>query len=714
MTHPDNNTPHVTLETPGPRKLIKTFSTFVAGMVGTSLLCLGAYALTVDSLIERSAVPATYKWFLLKEVPGPRIIFESGSNSHHAINTDSVGEALGLTAINIADNGGYALEDKLTRLETYTRPGDVVVLPLEWTFYHREKLTDNYVDTLFDSNRDYYQSMPVHKRVARSLSLPPATVFTKAIAKNSSSDQRNESPAQELFISALTQPTGHQSRASSIGPGAGVAEQSCDDYILGKTQIRDNLVLGKNVKPALKRLKKLKARGVNIHFAWPVLAGEGCLTAPAYVDDFRIEIEEAINNAGFEFLGTPGQSLYGQAYQDDSPYHVITEATDIHTQQMIGFLKAQGYGSSGEPLNITHFARHRLLELELAEAIQLEQSPLELGQKLSMDNAEQRDQVDFTAGWWAFEPYGRWMRDNRAMFRVTLPENLPSNSVLNLQGITKTGRPEQVNISVNGNLISSGMFGESAALSVPVAGLPQGEALSIFIDLPNAGTPKSPKDLGENEDTRSMTLHLQSMMLTTPTGMPVANKPMQIQEPPVESVPKKIEPINLTTVKIAETPQNILASEISNWNSGSYGNLCALNMPVRREVQTSIRYGTGWWAQESQGRWMRGQEASFNLMLPQSTKTEGREQYSLRLYGDFFSEIPSAIKIKIDGQTDKLAAISETGVISVPFETSTKGKPVNVTLVLSTESLKSPKDLGLSMDERTLTFFLKSAELLLV
>jgi len=216
MTYPTNNTPSISNETLATRTLAKNVCIFIAGMVGTSLLCLGAYALIVDRLIERSAVPATYKWFLLKETPGPRIIFESGSNSHHAINTDAVGAALGRTAINVADNGGYALEDKLTRLETYARPGDVVVLPLEWTFYYREKLTDNYVDTLFDSNRDYYQSMPLDKRVQRALSLPPATVLSKLRDRQATQKQSNESPAQELFVSALTQPTGHQSRSTSL------------------------------------------------------------------------------------------------------------------------------------------------------------------------------------------------------------------------------------------------------------------------------------------------------------------------------------------------------------------------------------------------------------------------------------------------------------------------------------------------------------------
>ena len=246
------------------------------------------------------------------------------------------------------------------------------------------------------------------------------------------------------------------------------------------------------------------------------MAGEDCLTTPEYFDGFRVEIEKVVNNAGFEFLGTPTQSLYGQTYQDDTPYHIISEATDIHTRQMIGFLKAQGYGEGGNRLDITDFARRRMLELELTKASELKQPPLELAQILSLDDASQHNYIDFTAGWWDSEPYGRWMRDNRAMLRLTLPNNLPSDTILKIQGITKSGRLEDINISVNGELVASGLFGESTPLFVPVTDLSSEETLSIFIDLPNAGVPLSPKNLGESEDARSMTLHIQTIELVRP------------------------------------------------------------------------------------------------------------------------------------------------------------------------------------------------------
>ena len=85
-----------------PQNIAQQLCKFAACLIGSVALCLAVYSYTVETLIPRSEVPATYKWFLLKEIPGPRIIFESGSNSHHGIDTEAVGEAMGMTAINLS------------------------------------------------------------------------------------------------------------------------------------------------------------------------------------------------------------------------------------------------------------------------------------------------------------------------------------------------------------------------------------------------------------------------------------------------------------------------------------------------------------------------------------------------------------------------------------------------------------------------------------
>jgi len=76
--------------TKAPHRAAKQLSKFFASFVGAAALCLTAYTASVDNLVQTAEVPGTYKWFLLKEIPGPRLIIESGSNSHHAIDTDAI------------------------------------------------------------------------------------------------------------------------------------------------------------------------------------------------------------------------------------------------------------------------------------------------------------------------------------------------------------------------------------------------------------------------------------------------------------------------------------------------------------------------------------------------------------------------------------------------------------------------------------------------
>lgn len=682
---------------------VKPLSKFFACLIGTIALCLTSYTLIVDRLVPTSKVPGTYKWFLLKEIPGPRVIFESGSNSHHGINTETVGAALGMTAINIADNAGYPLEDKITRLENFTRPGDIVVLPLEWTHYHREKMTDNYVETLFTENRDYYRSMPTLKRVKRALSLPPEKVISEISKRKSRPPLLTESPAMELYVAALTHPTGHSSREVPSGPGLGVAEQSCDDYILGKAPVRKTLSMGANIKPALARLQKLKARGVNIHFSWPVLAGEGCMMANSYVTGFRAEIEEAINHAGFEFLGAPSQSVYGQEFQDDTPYHLIQKGAEIHTQKIINFLKAQGYGATGTPFDITTFARHRLLELELADVEPIKQPSLPIGELIKMEDQHSRPYVDFAAGWWAFEPYGRWMRDNRAMFRVTLPDELPENAVMKIQGRTLSGKAQRVTASVDGRVISSQLFNNTTPLLIPVSELPRGETVSIFLELPEADIPQSPLQRGENQDARSMTVHLQNLELT------VQNEPMsQIPVAAHVTVPQ--------TDNFSTAAPVVQVNAVTQYTKHTASNVPLLHcLPVAKTqshiLSSSFTFTQGWWDHEPTGRWIKGRQANFDLALPTNKISSAPSLYKLTIRGDFFMGELHPISAVIDGKDVGTFHPHADGSLSVSFEASTFNSRADVSLELKGKINKSPKALGFSQDDRSLTFFLKSVEL---
>ena len=66
----------------------------------------------------------------------------------------------------------------------------------------------------------------------------------------------------------------------------------------------------------------------------------------------------------------------------------------------------------------------------------------------------------------------------------------------------------------------------------------------------------------------------------------------------------------------------------------------------------------------------------------------------------------------INGQQNLPFQIRDDGSFVALFESSRESRKIDVTLLISGQIPQSPKALGLSNDDRTLTYFLKSAELI--
>ena len=87
-------------------------------------------------------------------------------------------------------------------------------------------------------------------------------------------------------------------------------------------------------------------------------------------------------------------------------------------------------------------------------------------------------------------------------------------------------------------------------------------------------------------------------------------------------------------------------------------------------------------------------------------------QYTLRLEGDFFMNRVQSVSARIDGKNLKPFTLMEDGSLISAFENSKMENSVTLELELSGKTTQSPKTLGMSEDDRTLTYFLKSVQLI--
>jgi len=66
----------------------------------------------------------------------------------------------------------------------------------------------------------------------------------------------------------------------------------------------------------------------------------------------------------------------------------------------------------------------------------------------------------------------------------------------------------------------------------------------------------------------------------------------------------------------------------------------------------------------------------------------------------------------INGKKVDPFTLAKKGTLITSFENSEIDDSVNIVLELSGQTTQSPKTLGMSQDDRTLTYFLKSAQLI--
>ena len=140
-----------------PTNFILYLASIVVGMIAA----FGGLFLLFDRLVmvDRDHNWRSYHEILLDYVPGPRILIDSGSNSLHAIAPELIETELKRRTFVIADNAAVPFKVKLDRLEKYAKTGDIIILPLEWSYYDAERVPGDFLDYITVKWAEYYFAM---------------------------------------------------------------------------------------------------------------------------------------------------------------------------------------------------------------------------------------------------------------------------------------------------------------------------------------------------------------------------------------------------------------------------------------------------------------------------------------------------------------------------------------------------------------------------
>lgn len=484
--------------------------------IGLSLLCIASYHLLVSKDIK---ISHSYKQFLLEYTDSPRLIIDSGSNSQHGINSIMLEKELGLLTINLSDNAGYPLKQKLLRIERYSSPGDIVLLPLEWQQYSYQNTSKIFLEFIFSRLNYYYTSLPLVHKIELIRETPFSTVVNAFLNKKTSSrgallpkliDEYVKLRNYEKRFKNSDRADYKYSGPLPIAKDA-TRTKTCTGYVFSN-QLKYGFSVSDVFKDNIKIVKRLQKNGIKVFFTWPAVTGDNCYKGKEAVEfkKFVNEIKNYMRDNKITIISEPEDSDFPRKYMLNTYYHLIPDARDIRTKTLIKNIKHSKIIKEYK-YNKTKPYTLAITASELKKNILSALDSVKNNQIIEFGKKDSRNNIFLISGWYPFEKSFVWSKGNKSTIFIKLDEGLISKSLVMHITSKIFGKKDKTEISINGKSIGSHMLHGENELIIPenMTKIKDG-ILKIEFHHINV---KSPFEYGVSKDQRKLKLQLVSLKI---------------------------------------------------------------------------------------------------------------------------------------------------------------------------------------------------------
>lgn len=292
------------------------------------LFVLGNFIITSCKL---SKVPyevfVTHRWIKQKEIyaqekseKGRKIVFVSGSNTLFGINTKEIEDALNIPTLNFGLHAGYA-PIILYEAEKIINENDIVILPLEATFYvkahQKDYITDFIASYIISYNKDLYKTLSLSNKIY---------CIKYLFYKYNTEKKHHGIDETSLYSINCWNQNGDVVCKRDFLPAT--KDKTCESI-----STQDLEVLNDKNSYINQFLNKMKERNVKVYFMAPnIIDSDGA-------EDLAEKLTKAFDKLGVEYLGSPKDSIYPKTNFYDTMYHLNTYGMEYRTKQIIQYLK---------------------------------------------------------------------------------------------------------------------------------------------------------------------------------------------------------------------------------------------------------------------------------------------------------------------------------------------------------------------------------------
>jgi hypothetical protein len=261
-----------------------------------------------------------------------KIVVVGGSSSLFGVRCQTIAAETGLPCVNMAVTAGLGVDLVLAKVEDVIRPGDVVLLPLEYDFYGagaeglRNNATANTYLATYDRALLMRQDWRRLTAALLTLSLQDAYSSVVEMGLQTAGFQRRFTLSQ---LTAQGDMTGHSPERGAEYAGY-VASMPVVAPMAGSA-VEDS----EGMRLITAFIARHKERGVHVYGANPTTIDDGSPPAPGFE-----AVERVWRQAGAGFLALPNLGRYPRSFFYDTVNHLAEPFQIEHSRALARRLKA--------------------------------------------------------------------------------------------------------------------------------------------------------------------------------------------------------------------------------------------------------------------------------------------------------------------------------------------------------------------------------------
>lgn len=249
----------------------------------------------------------------------PKLVVISGSNATLGINMESLAQTLSIHAFNFglyaSDGPGFQSFEAAKIL----KPGDAVLMPLEYMAYDYSRPQDSLVDAVYACGRDYWQSLAWDEKLFYVMAAKPWRLVDAIVFERTKGSVARTAAAASIEAGRFGQNLGEAMPAADHAP-PGIQQPIAIRFDPGSP----------GVHAIAKFIREAQQRQIAVFATWP-----NTLLFPEYRDNPELaKIRAFYDRLDVPVIGTPEDAMFPSDLMGDTLYHLNRAGIDIRTERL--------------------------------------------------------------------------------------------------------------------------------------------------------------------------------------------------------------------------------------------------------------------------------------------------------------------------------------------------------------------------------------------